>query len=108
MRPKIFDLDLPTLGPYRTSLTRNGRHLLLGGRKGHLAMMDWQRKHLVCEVQVAETTHDVCFLHNETLFAAAQRTYCYVYDKRGTEVHCLKVGWRWCGGVCVYECMMRE
>ncbi len=31
------------------------------------------------------------FLHNEQFFAAAQRKYAYIYDKRGIEVHCLKV-----------------
>lgn len=38
-----------------------------------------------------ETTHDVHFLHNEQFFAAAQKKYVYIYDKRGIEVHCLKV-----------------
>jgi U3 small nucleolar RNA-associated protein 7 len=32
----------------------------------------------------------VCFLHNELFFAAAQRKYVYIYDKRGLEVHCLR------------------
>ena len=49
---KVFDLDLPELGPYNLAFTRSGRHMLLGGRKGHLALMDWQQRHLVCEVQV--------------------------------------------------------
>lgn len=31
-------------------------------------------------------------LHNEQFFAAAQKKYTYIYDKRGLEVHCLKVG----------------
>lgn len=40
--------------------------------------------------QVAETTRDVVFLHNEMFFAAAQKKYVYIYDKRGIEIHCLK------------------
>ena len=88
---KVFDLSLPQLGPYSLDFTRSGRHLLLAGRKGHLALLDWQRTRLVCEVQVKEATHAVRFLHNEQFFAAAQRKYVYIYDKRGLEVHCLKV-----------------
>lgn len=42
-------------------------------------------------LQVKETVRDVRFLHNELFFAAAQRKYVYIYDKRGIEVHCLKV-----------------
>ena len=49
---KVFDLDLPELGPYNLAFTRSGAHLLLGGRRGHLALMDWQQRHLVCELQV--------------------------------------------------------
>ena len=49
---KAYDLQLPALGPYSLSFTRSGRHMLLAGRKGHLALMDWQRHRLVCEVQV--------------------------------------------------------
>lgn len=37
-----------------------------------------------------ETTRDVCFLHNETFWAAAQKKYVYIYDKRGIEIHCLR------------------
>ncbi|KAJ9533766.1 hypothetical protein QJQ45_026853 [Haematococcus lacustris] len=70
---KLFELRLPDLGPYRLAFTRNGRHCALAGALGHLAVMDWQRQQLVCEVQVREATHDICFLHNETFFAAAQK-----------------------------------
>ena len=87
---KAFDISLPQLGPYRVDITRNGRHLLLGGRRGHLALLDWQRFHTVCEVQVKETVRDVQFLHNETIFAAAQKKHVYIYDKRGIEIHCLE------------------
>ena len=40
--------------------------------------------------QVRETLRDVQFLHNDQFFAAAQKKYVYIYDKRGIEVHCLK------------------
>ncbi|GBF94400.1 hypothetical protein Rsub_07214 [Raphidocelis subcapitata] len=89
-RSKAFDLVLPELGPYSAAYTRSGRHLVLGGRKGHLAVMEWQRQRLTCEVQVAETTRAVTFLHNELFWAAAQKKYVYIYDKRGLEVHCLR------------------
>ena len=55
-----------------------------------MSMLDWSAQSLVCELQVAETTRDVCFLHNELFFAAAQKKYVYIYDKRGVEIHCLK------------------
>jgi U3 small nucleolar RNA-associated protein 7 len=87
---KVIDLSLTDLGPYKLDFTRSGRFMLLGGRRGHLALMDWQRLRLTAEVQVQETVRDVSFLHNETFFAAAQRKYVYIYDKRGIEIHCLK------------------
>ncbi len=43
------------------------------------------------DMQVKETVRDVKLLHNEQFFAAAQKKYVYIYDKRGLEVHCLKV-----------------
>ena len=87
---KVFDLSLPELGPYRLAFSRSGRHMAFGGRKGHLALLDWQRLDMNCEIQVRETVRDVAFLHNETLFAVAQKQYTYIYDNRGIEIHCLK------------------
>lgn len=40
------------LGPYTLDYNSNGRLLLLGGRKGHLAMMDWRKSRLMMEFQV--------------------------------------------------------
>jgi hypothetical protein len=45
-------LELPDLGPYKVAFSRSGRHLLLGGERGHLAVMEWERSRLTCEVQV--------------------------------------------------------
>ncbi|KAJ7567745.1 hypothetical protein O6H91_01G005000 [Diphasiastrum complanatum] len=87
---KSFDLKLPDLGPYAIDFTSSGRFLLLGGRKGHLAILDWKEARLLTEIQVRETTRDVKFLHNELFFAAAQKKYVYIYDKKGVEIHCLK------------------
>lgn len=62
---KVFDLKLTELGPYNLAFTRNGRHMLLGGRKGHLAVMDWQSMRTVCELQVcaraAMPEPELCF-----------------------------------------------
>jgi len=90
VKHKVFNLQLTELGPYRIGFSRSGRHALIGGRKGHLAMLDCERLSSVCELQVRETVRDVQFLHNETMFAAAQREHVYIYDKRGIELHCLR------------------
>lgn len=93
---KSFSLDLSGgknnagRGPYRCDYTRNGRHLLLGGRKGHLAALDWQTGKLMCEINVGETVRDVAWLHNNNFFAAAQKRYTYIYDNQGIEIHRLK------------------
>lgn len=88
---KIFDLSLPEYGPYcGVDYTRNGRHLLIGGEKGHLALIDAMTNGLKTELHVRETVRDVAFLHDHTMFAVAQRKYCYIYDDKGVELHCLR------------------
>jgi U3 small nucleolar RNA-associated protein 7 len=87
---KGFELKLDTLGPYVCDYTRNGRELLLAGRKGHVATMDWREGKLGCELQLAETVRDARWLHNNQLFAVAQKKYVYIYDRAGVELHCLK------------------
>merc|ERR1712013_592071 len=85
----FFNLKLDQFGPYKISYTRNGKYLLLGGAKGHLAGIDWPTKNPRCEVHARETVRDVTWLHNETMFAAAQKKCVYIYDNQGTEIHCL-------------------
>lgn len=87
---KAFDLRLDEQGPYNVDYSINGRYLLLGGSRGHLAHMDWQKGKVFTEVQLKEDTHAVKFLHNDNFFAVAQRKYVYIYDKRGIEIHRLK------------------
>ncbi|KAL2882459.1 putative U3 small nucleolar RNA-associated protein 7 [Colletotrichum sp. CLE4] len=87
---KRFELKLEELGPYVGEYTRNGRELLLAGRKGHLATFDWREGKLGCEIQLNETIRDVRWLHNNQFFAVAQKKYVYIYDHNGVEIHCLR------------------
>jgi U3 small nucleolar RNA-associated protein 7 len=84
---KGFELKLQELGPYMATYTRNGRSLLLAGRKGHVATMDWRDGKLGCEIQLGETIRDVTWLHNNQSFAVAQKKYTYIYDAAGVELH---------------------
>ncbi|XP_028757745.1 probable U3 small nucleolar RNA-associated protein 7 [Neltuma alba] len=85
-----YDIILPELGPYTLQFTSSGRYMAVGGRKGHLGIVDLMNTSLIKEFQVRETVRDVTFLHNELFFAAAQKKYLYIYDRAGTELHCLK------------------
>ncbi|GME49156.1 hypothetical protein GTA08_BOTSDO00730 [Neofusicoccum parvum] len=87
---KGFELKLTDLGPYVTDYTRNGKELLLAGRKGHVATMDWRDGKLGCELQLGETVRDAKWLHNNQAFAVAQKKYVYIYDHQGIEVHKLQ------------------
>lgn len=87
---KAFDLRLDKLGPYRSAYTRDGAFLLLGGRKGHLSLIEWQRSKIMCEVQLGETIRDVCFLNSHAMFAVAQKKDLFIYDSSGIELHCLR------------------
>ncbi|KAJ8108364.1 hypothetical protein ONZ43_g6447 [Nemania bipapillata] len=89
MAQKRFDLTLNELGPYVFDYSRNGRELLLGGRKGHIASMDWRTGKLNCEFQVHETVRDVRWLHTNQYMAIAQKRNVYIYDGQGVELHCL-------------------
>jgi U3 small nucleolar RNA-associated protein 7 len=82
-----FKLDL---GPYVSDYTRNGRSLLLAGRKGHIATCEWRAGKPGCELHLNETVRDAKWLHNDQYFAVAQKKHTYIYDHAGVEIHCLK------------------
>ncbi|TFK85425.1 BING4CT-domain-containing protein [Polyporus arcularius HHB13444] len=77
-------------GPYRTRYTRNGRHLAVVGKKGHVATFDWQAGTLHTELQLGETCRDITFLQDHSHFAVAQKKYVFIYDRDGVELHKLK------------------
>ena len=86
---KCFDLKLDLMGPYMMDYTRNGRSLLLAGKKGHISTMEWRAGVLGCELQLGETVRDAKWLHNNQYFAVSQKKYTYIYDHAGVELHCL-------------------
>ena len=86
---KSFEFKLD-MGPYTADYTKNGRSLLLVGRKGHIATCDWRAGKPGCELHLSETIRDAKWLHNDQYFAIAQKKYTYIYDHAGVEIHCLR------------------
>ncbi|PJF16724.1 hypothetical protein PSACC_03490 [Paramicrosporidium saccamoebae] len=84
---KHFELKLTDSGSYNIDYTRDGRHLLIAGRRGHVAAIEWECGRLRCELQLDDTVRAAKWLQNETFFAVAQTNYVYVYDTDGSEVH---------------------
>ncbi|KAF2017260.1 BING4CT-domain-containing protein [Aaosphaeria arxii CBS 175.79] len=88
---KGFELRLEGLGPYDVcEYTRNGRDLLIAGRKGHVACFDWRAGKLGCELNLNETVRDAKWLHTNQSFAVAQKKCVYIYARDGVELHALK------------------
>lgn len=90
MANKALDLKLKDFGPYRMNYSRNGTHLLIAGRKGHVASMDWRKGELRGELNLNETVQAATYLQSEQFFAVAQKKYTFIYDHEGVELHRLK------------------
>ena len=88
-RGNTFSLELEG-GPYDIDISLNGRFLSMGGAKGHLCVVEWQRKRLRFEKELDEEIRAVKWLHNENFLAVAQRKFTYIYDHLGVELHRLK------------------
>ena len=56
-------------GRYQIDYTRNGKYLLMGSNRGHIAMLDWRNKNIQCEFHVKDKIRDIKFLHSENMFA---------------------------------------
>jgi U3 small nucleolar RNA-associated protein 7 len=52
-------LDGGGAGGFKTRWTRNGRHTVMVGRRGHLASVDWMTGSVHAEIQLKETCRDV-------------------------------------------------
>lgn len=84
---KRFDLKLNDYGPYNVDYSRNGRDLLICGKKGHVASFDWRLGQLHTELHLNETVNAAKYLQSNQMFAVAQKKYVYIYDHEGTEIH---------------------
>jgi U3 small nucleolar RNA-associated protein 7 len=49
-------------GPYRSRYTRNGRHMAIVGRSGHVSTFDWQTGTMHAELQLQETCRDITYV----------------------------------------------
>ncbi|QLL32356.1 hypothetical protein HG536_0C05250 [Torulaspora globosa] len=87
---KALNLSLKEFGPYYINYSRNGTSLLIAGRKGHIASMDWRKGALRAELNVNEACYAATYLQNEQFFAVAQKKYTFIYDHEGVELHRLK------------------
>lgn len=85
----VFYLELEG-GPYDLDISLNGRFLSMGGVKGHLSVIEWQKKGLRFEKDLDDEIRAVKWLHNENFLAVAQKKFTYIYDHHGIELHRLK------------------
>lgn len=78
---KCFRLSLENYGPYFLDYSIDGNNMLLVGKKGYVAMMNWKTKHLIHEMTTNETVKKAAFLNNPYMFVIAQQNNLEFYDK---------------------------
>lgn len=84
-----FSVGVP-YGPYYVGYTPNGAQMVACGGKGHVALLQCSTMSLKVELHLKETIRAVQPLHNDSMFAVAQKKYTHIYDREGLELHCLK------------------
>ena len=87
---KHFELSLDELGPYQIDYFTNDHQLLLGGKRGHVAALDWITKELMCEFNMQESVLAVKWLQMPNMLAVAQKDWVHIYDDGATQWRCLK------------------
>lgn len=90
---KYFELTLDH-GPYKFKYYKNGRFLLLAGRRGHVAAFDWITKTLRTEFNTRGSVHAISWLHMPTMFAVSQKDWVHIYDRDGIELNVIKTMYR--------------
>uniref|UniRef100_H2Z4C9 BING4 C-terminal domain-containing protein n=1 Tax=Ciona savignyi TaxID=51511 RepID=H2Z4C9_CIOSA len=85
---KHFELKLNQFGPYRIDYTRNGRHLLIGGRRGHVAAFDWITKQLTCEMNVMEAVQDQFWKTTNCCKLNQTRPWIRAFDSFELRMYC--------------------
>jgi len=86
-------------GPYRSRYSRNGRHLAIVGKMGHVATFDWQTGTMHAELQLQETCRDItyvaCPLHVAALNFASKVPAGSVILCGCAEKICIHIRPRW-------------
>lgn len=85
-KDKCFNINLEN-GPFKSSYTRNGSHILTHSSNGYYSCFSSQNFNLCFETNLNDKIYDATFLHNEMYSAAAQEDCVFVYDNNGSELH---------------------
>lgn len=88
-KEKTFKFNLEN-GPFKSSYTENGSHILTHGVNGYLSSFSSQNFNLSFEMNIEDKIYDSTFLHNELYFATAQEDCVFVYDNSGKELHAVR------------------